>query len=237
MAAGAATLSVECQSTGLREMVSPYCLGGIFQPLPGNVGASKGEEASLTAREQNRRGRRRREQPTDGSDHFAFHRHRRPRPVLLHSRRLHAHLIQHHLYIHSPTPITARIASNAAAKRALRRGTSSTRVCGNACDMPFLSAPRCRTSYRVGFMQCCGGLGQVSRGIAANRRASLTQDYGIAPALLFSFGHIRRQLGTYRKNILLTKRSLFTGFLFLPLGVSVHICDTNQTHRWAVETK
>lgn len=30
-------------------------------------------------------------------------------------------------------------------------------------------------------------------------------------------------LGTHRKNILLMKRSLFTGFLFLPLGISVHI--------------
>jgi hypothetical protein len=28
---------------------------------------------------------------------------------------------------------------------------------------------------------------------------------------------------TYRKNILLIKRSLLTGFLFFPLGTSVHI--------------
>lgn len=29
---------------------------------------------------------------------------------------------------------------------------------------------------------------------------------------------------THRRNILLMKRSLLIGFLFLPLGTSVHIC-------------
>lgn len=32
-------------------------------------------------------------------------------------------------------------------------------------------------------------------------------------------------MGTHRKNILLMNLSLFTAFLFFPLGISVHICD------------
>lgn len=38
-------------------------------------------------------------------------------------------------------------------------------------------------------------------------------------------------MGTHRKNILLMNLSLFTAFLFFPLGISVHICDHTMSWR------
>ncbi len=36
-------------------------------------------------------------------------------------------------------------------------------------------------------------------------------------------------MGTHRKNILLMNLSLFTAFLFFPLGISVHICGNTMS--------
>ena len=52
----------------------------------------------------------------------------------------------------------------------------------------------------------------------------LTQDNGVAPRGYVNSTQVHVLLReTHLRNILLINRSLFTGFLFLPFGISVHI--------------
>jgi hypothetical protein len=52
----------------------------------------------------------------------------------------------------------------------------------------------------------------------------LTENYGVTSRTLeFLNNSSTSKIGTDLKNILLINRSLFTGFLFFPFGISVHI--------------
>lgn len=232
-------MSAECQSTGMREMVSPYCLGGIVQPLPGNVGASRGEEASLTAREQNRRGRRRREQPTDGSDHSAFYRHTDARTRCYYTQDdlpLHARLIQHHCtYTASRQSLPV---SPPTQPQSVRCGVAHRLLVSAALLATCLSSRLQELGQASELVLCSVAEDWVKLAEQLRRTDGQTHPRSRNhPCIVVQFGRIEQRLGTYRRNILLTKRSLFTGFLFFPLGVSVHICKSNQTHRRTVETE